>query len=407
MNLTVLYFLKSIKNSKQLFKVQNFYPLIGLIISTAVLTVAFNVFDGYEDALKKSILSSNSHVYLFREGRSDLNSGDIQKIHDYLKDKKEIASFAPVVVTQAMLRMKGRVNSASIHGIPAGYAEQNTPYNNFIIEGESKISNEQEAVIGVKLAQLLNAEIGDEVTLLSPLKPTITPLGIKTPSQKLKIIGLYKSGMYEYDSHYLFVDMKTAQKFSANSDEITMVEVFLKNRYIDDAEDISRSWNYDLGHDYQIMSWQYYNGNLFSLLSLEKMILFIVLSFLILIASFQLISATSTMILEKQHDIGIMKAYGVKDFEIQKMFLLKQLLSSVFGIFLGILIGYGIGWLLIVQDIYHLKGDVYLIEDVSFSFSLLNASLIFVSALVIIFFSIILPLKRISAMNITNLLRRN
>ncbi len=407
MNLTGLYFVKSLKSAGQLFKIQNFFPLIGLIISTAVLTVAFSVFDGYQDALKKSILNSNSHIYIFKQGRNDLTRCDVENLAVYLNEKTEITSQSPVVVTQAMLRKSGRINSASVHGIPYGYHTKDTPFNKFIIEGKSNIENDNEAIIGDKLAQLLNAKIGDSVTLLSPLKPEITPLGIKTPSQKMKIVGLYKSGMYEYDSHYLFVNIKTAQKFSADSDQITMMEVFLQDKYIDDAEHIAASWNYDLGNEYQILSWQFYNSNLFQLLSLEKRILFIVLSFLILIASFQLISATSTMILEKQHDIGIMKAYGVKDKEIQKMFLLRQLLSSVFGIVLGIMIGYGIGWLLIVQDIYHLKGDVYQIEDISFSFSLLNAGLIFISALVIITFSIILPLRKISGMNITNLLRRN
>ncbi len=407
MNLTGLYFLKSLKSTGQFFKVQNFYPLIGLIISTAVLTVAFSVFDGYEDALKKSILNSSSHVYIFKQGREDLSNENIVGLRNYLKGKEQIASQSPIVITQGMLRKDGRINSASVHGIPYGYHSKKTPFNSFVIEGKASIENEYEAIIGNKLAQLLNAKVGDTVTLLSPLKPRITPLGIKTPSQKLTVTGIYKSGMYEYDSHYLFVNLKTAQKFSTESDQITMMEIFLKDKYIDEADILSSDWNYDLGHEYQVLSWQFYNSNLFQLLSLEKKILFIVLSFLILIASFQLISATSTIILEKQHDIGIMKAYGVKDIEIQKMFLLRQVSSSVIGIIIGILTGYGIGWLLIVQDIYHLKGDVYQIEDISFSFSLLNAALIFSSALFIIIFSIVLPLRRISRMNITNLLRRN
>jgi lipoprotein-releasing system permease protein len=160
-----------------------------------------------------------------------------------------------------------------------------------------------------------------------------------------------------------------------------MFEIKLHSSQIEKADYLAYLWSMDLDYRYQISSWIDFNENLFSLLALQKWVLFIILSFLILIASFNVVSAVSTAILDKKKDIGILFSIGASYSIMKQIFLGKVLFLSIAAIFLGLAIGFFISWLVSLQTFFMLKGDVYFLEKLTMNFSFQTVAIIFFVAL--------------------------
>jgi lipoprotein-releasing system permease protein len=160
-----------------------------------------------------------------------------------------------------------------------------------------------------------------------------------------------------------------------------------------------------LDYKYQISSWIDFNGNLFSLLTLEKWVIFIILSFLILIASFNVVSSVATSIIEKRRELGIMKAFGASNKMMRKIFVGKTLIVSFVAVSLGQIVGVLIAKFLSWQKFFMLKGDVYFLDKINVQFSLISWLLVLGVSLLIVTLASFVPLRKISALEVTDILR--
>jgi len=260
-------------------------------------------------------------------------------------------------------------------------------------------------VLGSRLAIQLDVSIGDTIRLVSPMQTKVTPMGIKNHSRKFRVTGIYQSGMYEYDSRFVFTRLNTARQFTSKEAEVTSIEIKLKNEYIEDAEILASRWEKDFDFDFQVVSWIFYNGNLFSILVLEKWILFIIMSLLVVIASFNVVSATATSLMEKQGDIGILKAYGMSNKNLKLIFLSRMLLLASIATIIGELLGWILGVILTKQTLYQLKSDVYFVDSISVHFSWQSCILVFVVTLLVVTVSTLIPLRRINQLKVVEILR--
>jgi len=405
------FFLKKymISSKRELLRFDSLFMIIGIIVSVAVLTVSMAIFDGYTNALKKTILGVNSHIYIFRNGEEELANEHIAALERFLGDQKEVDSFARIIMTEAMISNQKRIKGCLIRGIEWEKEDLPTEFRKYVQEGSYELQEKNDAVLGYRLADKMGLKIGDEFTLHSPLNSKVTPLGLKSNNIIFHLTGLYYSGMYEYDSKFLFCNLASAAEFAGLVDQISMVEVSLKDDQIENADYLAYKWETDLDEisfTYQISSWIDFNGNLFSLLHLQKWILFIILSFLILIASFNVVSSVSTSILEKRRDLGILKAYGASDNLLKQIFIKKALLTGVIAVILGEVIGMVIAVILSKQSVFLLKPDVYFFERIQVEFSIISSFAVFGIALLIIFFASLIPLRRISRLQVTSILRK-
>ena len=384
--------------------------VIGIIISVATLTVALSIFEGYEKVLKKTILGVNSHIYVFKSGEGNLTNENIEELNNFFADQSQVESTGPVIMSQAMASNRKKIKGCLIRGINWEQEEQPTSYRKFITDGTYELSNYNDAVIGEKLAKHLNIELGDSLKLISTLNSEITPVGLKPKEMIFRVAGLYRSGMYEYDLKYVFMNYRAASELTSIEDEYSMLEVKLDESAIENADFLAYRWSYDLDeqnqdHNYQISSWIDFNGNLFSLLKLEKWVIFIILSFLILIASFNVVSSVSTAIIEKKYELGILKAYGASNKLLREIFIGKTLIISFIAITFGQIMGVLISVFLSEQTFFLLKGDVYFLEKINIDFNLISWLIILVVSLLIVICASILPLKRISGMEVNDILR--
>lgn len=390
---------------KEWLRFDSIFMVVGIIISVATLTVSLSIFEGYEKVLKKTILGVNSHIYIFNPGEGNLTEENVQQLSAFCEDQPEIESYAAIIVTQAMCTNENRVKGCLIRGIDWKQKNLPTSYKKNVSEGKHELQNLDDAVIGYKLAKNLNLTIGDTLTLLSPLNSQITPLGMKQQKLDFIIVGLYRSGMYEYDSKYVFLNYQAAAEFISAKNEYSMMEIKLSDENIERADYLAYRWSSELDHKFQITSWIDFNGNLFSLLKLEKWVIFIILSFLILIASFNVVSSVSTSIIEKKQELGILKAFGASSKILKNIFIGKTFFISIFAITAGQILGVLIAVFLSKQTFFLLKGDVYFLEKINVSFNFLSWMIILIVSLLLISGASVVPLKKITKLEVTEILR--
>jgi len=410
MNVFALFYLKRFLTSarKAWLRFDTLLTGLGIVISVAALIVTFAIFRGYETALKNVILGANSHAYIFKYGPNGVCAADLDTLATYFATRPEVETFAGLMSTQAMTGQGKRQRGVMLRGIDTRASAFTTRYPEYVREGRYVLNNDDEAVVGASLARDIGLGLGDTLRIVSPLnaRAGLTRLfGLQQHS--FVIVGLYRSGMYEFDSRLVVVSPQAARPFCATPGDYTWVEVKLRPDAIDKADLLAERWGRDLGERYQIHSWIFFNEELFALITLEKWILFIILSFLVLIASFNVVSSVSTDIIEKRREIGIMKAFGVPGRTLRQIFLGRAVVAGA----LCVLTGEGLGWLvaqvLVHQNLYQLKGDVYLLDRIQVRFDAQTWLLTFGVSLFIITVAAILPLRRINRLHVIDVVRGN
>jgi len=381
------------------------FMYLGIIISVAALCTTLIIFEGYETTLKKTILGVNSHVYFFQPGTSDLTQADYDTISAFLDEKPEVNSYSGVISGQSVVAFQNRSKGAFYKSVDWESDHETSIYRAAVNEGEWRLLNEDDIVIGKYLAQSLNAKIGDEISVMSTSSVVMGLTGLSYRTRRMKIVGIFYCGMYEYDSRYIFMNTASARHFNATSSDYTLIEVQLKPDYIDQAIDYSIDWDYALDQRYQVTSWIMFNGNLFSLLTLEKWVLSIIISFLIIVASFNVTTTTLAFISEKRKEIGLLKTIGLNSRKIAYLFLTQINLFSSVCVVLGIFTGIGMGYLISYQTMISLRGEVYLLDKIYIYVDVFKMLLIFAVAMTIINVASVFPLRQITKLKEIDILR--
>ncbi len=408
----VLYFLeKYFRSPRQEWRRSgSVFMVLGIIISVATLTIAFTIFDGYQRVLKRTILSTNSHVYVFSSGRDNLSESDCLRLEKYFSGKQEVAAVGGVVISQAMAtagkqRKNSKVISCQLRGIKWEQEELPVTYREYVKTGSWRLDEENDVVVGDQLAARLGLKPGDIIYLVSPAQNRMTLMGMRSQSHPYRIRGLYHSGIYESDSRVVFIRPEQAWEFSSQPGRYSRLEVKLKPEEIDRADYLAYIWLNELNLDYQILTWQDFNSSLFNLLELEKWVLFFILSFLIVVASFNVVSSVTTEIIDRRRDIGILKTIGFSNKSLRRILLSRILGTGIIAIIAGELLGMLLSWLASIQSFFKLKGDVYFLDKINVHFSVPAMLLILLTAFVIIYLAAALPLRRLNRLEITGILR--
>lgn len=379
------------------------FLLIGLIVSVATLTTTLMLFEGYEKALKDAILNFNAHVYFFHPGSNDLLPENVKEIDKYLSSKPEVDSYQSVVMGQGLISAKGSLKGVNYRTV--NYKQKKIPilYKDIIVEGDYKLLKYEDVVIGKNLGKKLNLAIGDTVYFLSTKSKAFS---VNQMQQSMLIIrGFFSTGMYDYDTKTIFINTHLASDIFGKSNQYSLVEVKLKPEYIEKARDFAVKSERDLGLKYQVYSWIHYNGNIFTLLRLEKWVIGIVLFFLIIIASFSVVTSTITTISEEKKKIAILKTLGLKMSSIYSIYFLKTFFTGLLAVILGIISAFGISYLITKQRFLHMYGEVYLLDAFHVNISLTTLTIVVVGSMLVVSLSTVLALKRLLELDIITVLR--
>jgi len=378
---------------------QGFISLISLISVTGVavgvmaLIVVLAVMTGFTEGLRDKILGINSHIVLQRAGST---IGDYRNLRQKVLTVPGIQAATPYIYSQTMLTGGNGGTGAILRGIDPDSVQGVVSLGEQLIAGtittlENDAATAQQLpgiIVGKELAKQLRVGMHDKVRLLSPAGP-LTPVGIIPKIRTCRIVGIFESGMYEYDSSLAYVSLATAQQFLDIDDAVHGLEIRVDDIY--QAGDIASELEKLLGFGYIAKDWIRMNKNLFSALKLEKTAMFIVLALIVLVAAFNIISTLIMVVMGKNKDIAILKSMGATSNSIMRIFIYEGLVIGASGTLIGVMGGLGLCKLLSKYQFIKLTSDVYPMSTLPVQVLPLDVILVAVSAAVITLLATIYP----------------
>lgn len=362
--------------------------IAGVMVGVTALIVVIAVMNGFKEDLRDKILGVTSHVVI---SRFDGNISKYLEVKEKVEEVPGVNAATPFIYTQVMISSRKAISGAVLRGIEPKTAGKviNLPKNLRAgsleeLEAENKPEGMRSTpgiILGNELARNIGASRGEPVTVISPLG-RLTPLGRVPRSQTFRVAGIFDSGMYEYDSTIAYVSLWAAQRFLGIGDRVTGIEVRVDDIY--EADRVARAIGKALdGYPYWSRDWMRMNKNLFSALKLEKIVMFIILTLIILVAAFNIVGTLIMVVVEKTRDIAILKSMGATRRSIMKIFLIEGAVIGLVGTLLGLLGGYTLCTLLATYKFIELPSDVYYISTLPVKMNPLDVALIALAAIVI------------------------
>jgi len=350
----------------------------GVALGVVALIVSTSVMNGFRANLRDAVTGSLPHITVFSWDDSMVNYYDLEK---RLLNHPKIEGVSPYIFKQTLLAGRKQPKGALLRGIDPETESNVTNIESFLREevyGVTPSSEEQKlisrkllkrlshleagkmnlkdgVILGAKLAKQLEVEVGDFVKLVSS-ENRMTPIGDIPRIKRLKVIGIFESGISGYDEVLAFIDYRLLQKIYLMKNEITGLGVRTHNP--ENAPEISKELG-ELSDDYIIGNWADENKSIFQVMKLEKIGLFLILSLIIVVAAFNIISSLIMLVLEKTREIAILKALGVKDSGVRKIFFFQGLVIGSLGTIFGVIVGLTICWLIMTFDVIDIPPGVY------------------------------------------------
>ena len=393
MNLPYQYFtaLRYFRSKKKHsgISINTFISIAGVALGVMTLITVLSVMSGFHEDLQEKILGVNSHIIaLSYEGKMR----DYKAVREKINNIDGVLDSAPFVYGQVMLRSGSRAHGIIVRGIDPVVGTGTTDILKNLEAGSiddlQRESGPPGIIIGRELLRNLGAFVGDDIEMISPIGE-MGPLGMMPKMKRFRVIGYFEAGMYEYDSSLAFIDLAEAQKFFKYDDAVTGIEVKIKDLY--NAREMSDNIDRLLNPPYYTRDWMQMNKNLFSALKLEKIVMFIILTLIILVASFNIISNLIMIVIEKGREIAIMKTMGATNRGIMMIFMIHGLIIGITGTVFGVIGGYGLCQILKSYKFINLPADVYYLSYLPVKMSIFDFTVVPVAAILITFMATLYP----------------
>ena len=370
--------------------------MIGVALGVMALITVISVMNGFEKELKDRILGMASHAVI-----EELNGlKDWQLVINNIKDHPEIVGAAPYFHAEGMLTKDKIVNGVIIRGILPHEETNVAIVAEKMIEGDLNDlkSTEFNIILGAELVRKLNLEIGDKVTLVAP-QVNFTPAGILPRLKRFTLIGIFEVGMHEFDGGLALIHMDDALRLFRKSNP---TGIRLKTNNILKAPTISREIASQLSSKYWVIDWTQRHSNFFRALKTEKTVMFVILTLIVAVAAFNIISTLVMAVSDKQSDIAVLRTLGASPKSILKIFIIQGTIIGAIGILLGVIGGV---WLAsnietLVPALENMLGykflspDVYYISDLPSDMHWSDVILVSVVSFVLCLFATIYPAFR-------------
>tara|TARA_R110001592_G_scaffold16881_7_gene71489 strand:- start:15336 stop:16577 length:1242 start_codon:yes stop_codon:yes gene_type:complete len=309
------------------------FSFAGIMLGVATLIIVMSVMNGFRQELFSRILGLGGHMNVYSQAGALYDYNDISTTIQAVQGVKNVT---PIIEGQTLLSYRTAATGVMVRGISqADFAMRDTLYNG-IIEGELENFRDYKIAIGTVLAQKFHIGIGDKVTLTSPVLKT-TPFGT-VPTQRTFEVGMiFDVEMYEYNSGFVFMPLPAAQKFFQLKSSVSSIEIFLSHP--EQLDRIRKEIEIELNGRASIYDWRDMNKSFFNALNVERNVMFLILSMIILVAAFNIISSMIMLVKDKGHDIAIMRTMGATRGNMMRIFMLTGASIGFIGTIVGALIG--------------------------------------------------------------------
>jgi lipoprotein-releasing system permease protein len=322
--------------------------ILGIAIGVAALIVVLAVMTGFDRDLREKIVGNYAHVTV--STYQGIRGSDYASLAARIKEIPQVASISPYVQGQVLVKEEDKFFAVGLKGIDPEQEVQVTKIKEYMTSGDLGGLTKNTIVIGKELALALGLAVGSPLTVYSPA-------GKK---YDLTIAGIFSSGMYEYDMNLVYASLKTSQEILGVGDSLSAIAVKLNNLYA--ADKVKQELTGRIGYQYIIKTWVDANKNFFAALQLEKFTMFVILTLIILVASFNIASTLIVMVVDKTKDIGVLKTVGMSARSIRKIFMGVGFLIGMVGTCWGALGGIGMCLLLKKYQFIKLPADIYYID---------------------------------------------
>jgi lipoprotein-releasing system permease protein len=395
-------YLASRRKGRRLLSLSTFIAIGGVAVGVMALLVVIAVMTGLQRDLQAKILSGTPHVYVYESG-TGLRVGNWRELLARLEQRPDVVAVGPLLTPAVMVaRTIDYVQAGVLVGMEPGLArEPLSDVERGILSGAYSFGPAQPApgalpgvLVGAQLAARLAVLPGDTLIVGTIENLRTGPLGDLQPELRQFIVtGTVRTGMYEYDNVNLYTRLDVVQEMlDMPPDSVGMLAVNVTDPWA--ADRIAANINNELGFPFRVDNWMAMHGSLFSALALEKLAMAVILSLIIVVASFNIISMLTMVVADKTREIGILKSMGMTDGAVLRIFMLQGLIIGVVGTVIGLLGGGVLIWLLQRYQFIELPPDVYFIDRLPVALDPFDVALIAVVSLIIAFGATILPARQ-------------
>ena len=361
--------------------------IVGVAAGVAALIIALAITTGFRDDLQKKLLGAQAHVNILLKDRA-------RGISDYLRITKDVEQVpgvvlaAPAVYQEVLLSSETQANGVTLKGVIPDMESRLSALSQNIVEGSLTNFSDNSVIIGKELSKRLGTFLGDRLKVVS-LGTRSTPMGLVPRNLSLEVTGIFESGLYDYDNTWVYVPLGTAQRLIGVSDVANVIEVKVDDIY--KAKEVGRRITKKIGDNFDFTDWMTMNETLFQALSLERVVTFITIGLIVLVAALNIVATLIMMVLEKTRDIAILMSMGATNENIRRIFILQGVIIGIVGTVFGVIIGQVVCYFADKYHLIRLAPEVYTIAYVPFKASPLDAAVVAAAAILISFLATLYP----------------
>ncbi len=398
------------RRSERFISLLTLISILGVMIAVVTLNVAIAVMTGFEEVFRDRLLGLHSHIELVRPA-SYLRGYD--ELAARLEKRDDVKTASPALAGQIILTAGSRVSGVLVRGIDPG--RSHVDLQSYLQQGDLSALEKRTPVvvdgrrlqlpgiiIGDRLATKLRVKLGDALQAVSPIGSP-TAVGIVPRIRRLAVVGIFDSGMREYDSGLVFLALEDAQRFFGIGKVATSIEITVDE--VGDARDIAEDIQRAVGKRYLVEDWTRLWPNLFAALRLEKTVYFLVLLLMVMIAAFNIVSTLIMVVMEKRKDIAVLRSMGASRGGIRLIFLLKGWIIGAVGTLCGVVIGYVLALALQRYQFIELPEGVFPVSTVPVSISPLYFGLVALASLAICCLASLYPARQAARLHPVDVIR--
>jgi lipoprotein-releasing system permease protein len=304
------------------------FSLLGILLGVATLIIVMSVMNGFRQELITRMLGLNGHISVFTSGPFN----DYEIAARKVASVNKVTQVIPQIENQVLLSANNVATGALVRGIRAEDFKSKPILSDSIEQGSLEDFKKNNIAIGIAMANRLKILPGDQVVLISP-KSRTTPFGSMPVQRRYTVKIIFDVGMYEYNNGFIFMPLESAQKFFQMPDAVTELEVFTENPA--EVDEIKETIHLKLERTGYVRDWRQANSSFFSALQVERNVMFLILTLIILVAAFNIISSMIMLVKDKGRDIAIMRTMGATRTNMLKIFMLTGASIGVMGTFVG------------------------------------------------------------------------
>lgn len=379
--------------------------ILGVALGVGALVVVLGVYNGFTTDIRDKILGANAHAIVMSRVPSQLD--DYEPLLEKIRATPRVIGATPFLYTEVMLSSSHGVKGLVLRGIDPVSAPEVLGILSDMTAGSAAALAEQGDVpgliIGEELARRLGLGVGSRLNLLSPSGQK-TSTGFAPRIRPFEVVGIFKTGMFEYDSSLGFISLSAARDvLGLPQNRISGIEVTVKDVYT--ADTVAKALAEKLGPPFHVRHWMEMNANLFAALKLEKLGMFIILAMVVLIGSFSIVTTLVMLVMEKTRDIAILMSMGATRGMIRRIFMLQGTIIGIIGTLLGYALGIGFAALLRRYQFIKLPQGVYTMDHLPVLLSWPDIAIVGGSAMLLCFLATIYPARQAARLEPAEALR--